>query len=113
MLKSKSDATRNNDANVCVPEIDKVHLVPVDLGLERTLSWQTKIVGLLLAELGELSVDVLEMQKGDLLVKDLGQGVHANLELASLAELDVLLTEGLVLCLVEQDLGKDLVGEGA
>ena len=53
------------------------------------------------------------MQQRNLLVEYLGQSVNANLELASLAELNVLLAKGLVLCLVQQDLGKDLVGEGA
>ena len=62
---------------------------------------------------GELGVDVGKVEVGDLLVKDLGQGVDADLELARVAELDELLGEGIVTGLVEVDLGKDLVGERA
>jgi hypothetical protein len=53
------------------------------------------------------------MEKGDLLVKDLGQDVDTDIELAGLAELDVLVAERLVRGLVQHDLGKDLVGERA
>lgn len=53
------------------------------------------------------------MQKSDLLVKDLGENVDTNIELAGLAELDVLVAELLIRGLVQHDLGKDLVGEGA
>jgi len=53
------------------------------------------------------------VQKGDLLVQDLGESVDTNVELAGGAELDVLLAESLVLGLVQHDLGKDLVGERA
>ena len=53
------------------------------------------------------------MQTRDLLVQNLGQNVHAHVQLAGLAELDVLLAECLVLGLVQQDLREDLVGEGA
>lgn len=51
------------------------------------------------------------MEAGDLFVEDLGKDVNLLLKLARLGELDVLLGEGLVLVLVEHDLGKDLVGE--
>ena len=54
-----------------------------------------------------------KVELGDLLVELLGQGVDADVELARVAELDVLLGESLVTGLVEVDLGKDLVGEGA
>lgn len=91
----------------------KVRLVPVDLGLVRTLSWETKVICLRGAELGELGVDVRQMEEGDLLVEDLGQGVNADVELAGLAKLDVLLAECRVFGLEEEDLGEDLVGEGA
>ena len=53
------------------------------------------------------------METGDLLVEDLGKDVNLLLELAGLAELDVLVAEGLVAALEELDLGKNLVGEGA
>jgi hypothetical protein len=54
------------------------------------------------------------VQTGDLLVEDLGENVHTNVELAgSLGELGVLAGELGVLALVKHDLGKDLVGERA
>jgi hypothetical protein len=53
------------------------------------------------------------MEEGDLLVEDLGQDVDADIELSGLAELNVLVAEGLVRGLEQHDLGKDLVGEGA
>lgn len=56
---------------------------------------------------------MVEVEEGDLLVEDLGEDVDTDVELAGLAELDVLVAEGLVLGLVQHDLGKDLVGEGA
>jgi hypothetical protein len=60
-----------------------------------------------------MSIDVLQVQKGDLLIQNLGQSVDTNVKLASGAELNVLLGESLILSLVQHDLGKDLVGEGA
>ena len=80
---------------------------------------------------------MVEVEKGDLLVEDLGQDVDANvhtldvglglalvgllheasdgigLTLNGAGELDVLLGELLVTGLVQHDLGKDLVGERA
>jgi len=53
-----------------------------------------------------------QVEPGDLLVQDLGEDIDTDFELASsLSKLNVLLSEGLVLSLVEKDLGKDLVGE--
>jgi hypothetical protein len=100
------------------------HLVSVHVALEGTLDGETEVVGLDVGEGGELGVDVLEVEKSDLLVEDLGQDVDTNghdtvleltntLTLASAGELDVLLAESLVTGLVQHDLGKDLVGEGA
>jgi hypothetical protein len=100
------------------------HLVSVHVALEGTLDGETEVVGLDVGEGGELGVDVLEVEKSDLLVEDLGQDVDSNghdtvleltntLTLASAGELDVLLAESLVTGLVQHDLGKDLVGEGA
>ena len=113
------------------------YLVSVHVALEGTLDGETKVVGLDVSEGGELSVDVLEVEKSDLLVEDLGQDVDANfhaldvrldlrlvglldeagldigLTLDGAGELDVLLGELLVTGLVQHDLGKDLVGEGA
>jgi len=89
------------------------NLVTVHVALERTLNRQTKVLSLNVAELRELGVDVVEMEKGNLLVKDLGQDVDTDVELASLAKLNVLVAESLVRGLVQHDLGKNLVGEGA
>jgi len=88
-------------------------LVAVDVALVRTLLRQAKVLGLDVSEHGELSVDVLEVKGGNLLVEDLGEGVDTNIELAALAKLNELLAEGLVTGLVQVDLSKDLVGEGA
>ena len=94
------------------------------------------ILGLDGGHLGELGVDVVEMEEGDLLVEDLGQDVDARrhtldrglgLSLVDLllgrgtgvfglggtGELDVLLGELLVAGLVQHDLRQHLVGEGA
>jgi hypothetical protein len=54
-----------------------------------------------------------KVEKGDLLVEDLGQNVDTDVELAGLAELDVLVAELLIGGLVQHDLSKDLVGERA
>lgn len=91
----------------------KRNLVAVDVALEGTGLGQTEVLGLHVGELGELGVDVGKVELGDLLVELLGQGVDADVELARVAELDVLLGESLVTGLEEVDLGKDLVGEGA
>ena len=100
------------------------HLVSVHVALEGTLDGETEVIGLDVGEGGELSVDVLEVEKSDLLVEDLGQDVDTNghdtvleltntLTLVGAGKLDVLLAESLVAGLVQHDLGKDLVGEGA
>ena len=85
----------------------------VHIALERTVDVQTKVVGLDRSELGQLDVDVLQVQTGHLLVEDLGQHVDTNGLLAGSTELDVLLTEGSVLGLEQSNLGQDLVGERA
>ena len=119
-----------------IPEKTK-RLVTVHVGLEGTLGREGHVLDLGRGHLGKLGVDVVEVEKGDLLVEDLGQDVDANvhaldvgLDLALLdlldeasvgiglaldgaGELDVLLGESLVAGLVQHDLGKDLVGEGA
>lgn len=56
---------------------------------------------------------MFEVEVSDLLVEDLGKDVDADVELAGLAELNVLLAELLVASLEQHDLGKDLVGERA
>lgn len=83
------------------------------VALERTGNIQTKVLGLNGCELGQLGVDVLQVEQSNLLVQDLGKNVDTNGLLAGGAELDVLLAELLVLGLVQGNLGKDLVGEGA
>jgi len=88
-------------------------LVSVVLALEWSLDGETHVLGLHIAHLAQVSVDVLQVQEGDLLIQDLGKSVDANVELSGGAELDVLLAESLVLGLVQHDLGKDLVGERA
>jgi len=88
-------------------------LVAVDLGLERTLDGEAEVLSLRLGQDGQLSLDVVQVQLGDLLVQDLGQDVDTDIQLASLAELDILLGPGAVLVLVQGNLSKDLVGEGA
>ena len=53
------------------------------------------------------------MQQRDLLVQDLRQHKHLNLLLPTLTELDVLLSECLVVGFEQHDLREHLVGEGA
>lgn len=93
--------------------MQKRNLVTVDVALEGTLGGEAEVLSLDRAELGELDVDVVKVEKGDLLVEDLGEHVDTDVELAGLAELDVLVAELLVTSLVQHDLGKDLVGERA
>lgn len=66
-----------------------------------------------LSELGQLGVDVLQVEEGDLLVQNLGEDIDANLLLAGVAELDILLAERGVVRLEQSNLCKDLVGERA
>jgi len=68
------------------------------LGLEGSLLGKTKVVALLLGELGEVDVEGAKVGEGDLLVQLLGEHVHA---------------QGVVLGVVPQlELGQNLVGEG-
>jgi hypothetical protein len=87
--------------------------VNIHIALEGTLNSETEVLGLSGGEGAQFSLDVGQVQSGDLLIQDLGQNVNADIELASLGELDVLLAPCLILVLVQHDLGKDLVGEGA
>lgn len=88
-------------------------LVAVDVALEGTLDVQTKVVGLDGGKLGQLGVDVVQVETGDLLVKDLGEDVDTNGLLAGSTELGVLLAESGILSTEESDLSEDLVGERA
>jgi hypothetical protein len=83
------------------------------VSLVRAVAVETEVLGLDGGKLGELAVDVLEMEKSNLLIEDLGEDVDTDGLLASSAKLDVLLAESGILGLVEGNLGKDLVGEGA
>jgi hypothetical protein len=56
---------------------------------------------------------MVQMQECDLFIQDLRKNINADVELAGLPELDVLLAERLIGSLVQHDLSKDLVGEGA
>jgi hypothetical protein len=85
----------------------------IHLALVGTLDSEAEVLSLDGAQGAELSLDVRQVQAGNLLVKNLGQDVDADLELASLGELDVLGAPGRVTGLVQHDLGQDLVGEGA
>lgn len=85
----------------------------IHVALERTGNVQTKVVGLDRGKLGQLGVDVLQVETGNLLVEDLGKDVDTDRLLARGTELDVLLAEGSILSLEEGDLSKDLVGERA
>jgi len=91
----------------------KGYLVSVDVALERSVDGDAEVIGLDLGELAELGVDMLKMKKSNLLVQDLGQDVHTNVELAETGELRALLLELGILGLVQHDLGQNLVGEGA
>jgi hypothetical protein len=83
------------------------------VALEGTLNGQAEVLSLDLGESAELNLAVSKVKTGDLLVEDLGEDVDANIELAGLGELDVLLAPSRVAGLVQHDLGKDLVGERA
>jgi hypothetical protein len=90
-----------------------MRLVAVDLALEGTVDVEAEVLSLDGGQLGELSVDVVQVAQGNLLVKSLGENVDTDGLLATLAELDVLGTENGILGLEQSDLSKDLVGEGA
>lgn len=83
------------------------------VALERTLDIQAEVLSLDVGEAGELDVDVVEMETGDLLIEDLGEDVDLLLKLAALGELDVLLGELGVVGLEKHDLSEHLVGEAA
>lgn len=85
----------------------------LQFALEGTLSLEAEILSLDGGQLGELGVDVRKVKLGNSLVQDLGEDIDANLEFLGLTELDVFLAKGGILALEQQDLCKDLVGEGA
>ena len=74
----------------------------------------SKVLLLLGSQDLEPSPNSRQMEPGDLLIQDLREHIDTDFELASsLSKLDVLLSESLILSLVEKDLSKDLVGERA
>lgn len=91
----------------------ETHLVTVDLSLVWSLRGDTEVISLLGGEGGELDVQVVQVKTSDLLIQDLWKDVDTDVELARLAELNVLLGELWVLGLEEEDLSKNLVGERA
>src|SRR4051812_28247357 len=70
-------------------------LVAVVLGLVGALLVDADVLGLLFGELGELRVQGLELEAGDLLVEGLGQDVDAHGVLRGVRE-ELDLREGLV-----------------
>ena len=91
----------------------ELNLAGLHIALERTVDIQAKVVGLDGGELGQLGVDVIQMETGNLLVENLGQNVDTDGLLARGTELNVLLTEDDTLGLEQGNLSQDLVGEGA
>lgn len=87
--------------------------IDILVGLERTLDRQAEVLSLDVSELGELCIDVSQVQGSDFLVKDFGEDIDANGKLFRLGEGDVFLAKGSVFSLVQHDLSKDLVAEGA
>lgn len=83
------------------------------VALEGTLNGEAEVLSLDLGEGAQLDLAVSKVETGNLLIEDLGEDVDADVELAGLAELDVLLAPGSVVALVQHDLSKDLVGERA
>ena len=74
--------------------------VIIHFALERSLDRQSKVVGLNVSQLGQLSVDMVQMQQSDLLIEDLRQDVDANIELASGSEFDIFFAESRITSLV-------------
>lgn len=95
------------------PRKKEKYLVTVHVWLEWALTVEAKVLSLHWGEDGELSVDVRQVELGDLLVEDLWENIDTDIELLGLAELNVLLAESSILGLVQHDLCKDLVGERA
>jgi hypothetical protein len=110
---ARQKADERNPEQCKTATVARTNLVAVDIGLERALNVKTEVFGLDGSELGQLDVDVLQMEQGDLLVEDLGKNIDTDIELAGLSELNVLGGEVGITALVQVDLGEDLVGEGA
>ena len=77
---------------------DQQRSVAVVIGLEGTFHRHVDVIGLFLAELGELGADTAEVKAGHHLIEVLGQHVHLFAVLIPLGE--------------QLDLSKHLVGEG-
>jgi hypothetical protein len=85
----------------------------VHLALIWALHLKAKVFSLDRSQFRELSVNMSQVKLCNSLVQDLGQDIDTNFELLGLAKLDVLLAEGLVLGLIQQDLCKNLICERA
>lgn len=87
--------------------------VDILVGLERTLDRQAQVLSLDVGEHGELCIDVSQVQGSDFLVEDFGKDVDADGKLFGLGKGNIFLAEGSIFSLVQHDLSKDLVAEGA
>jgi hypothetical protein len=83
------------------------------VALVRALNTQAEVLGLNRRQGGELDIDVVQVETGNLLVKNLGEDINLLLELAALGIFDILADKGFVIVLEEHDLSKHLVGEAA
>jgi hypothetical protein len=77
-------------------------LIPVSVGLVRTVDWDTNVVRLFLGKEGELGTKMVKVEAGDLLVKDLGKDVDLSSGVL-----------GATLLVPELQLSKDLICERA
>jgi len=83
------------------------------LALVWPLNLKSEVLSLDWSQLGQLGIDVSQVEFSNGLVQNLGEDIDANLKLLGFAKLDVLLAESLILALVQHDLCKNLVGERA
>ena len=83
------------------------------LALEWASNVKTEVLSLNWGQGGQLGVNVCQMKEGNGLVQNLRKDIDTNIELAGLAELNILGTESSILGLEQQDLCKNLVGERA
>ncbi len=88
-------------------------VVNILVSLERTLGREAQVLSLDVSELSELDIDVSQVQGSHLLVEDLREDVDADRKLLRLGKCNIFLAEGSILSLVQHDLSKDLVAEGA
>lgn len=87
--------------------------IDILVGLERTLDVQAQVLSLDVGELGELCIDVSQVQGSDFLVQNFGEDIDADGKLFRLGKGNIFLAKGSIFSLVQHDLGKNLVAEGA